>query len=109
MVDNYGYTALLLACSSGHHECAQALINAGAAVDKEVKDGATALMWACDKGHHECAQALIDARADLELTKPWRRECADDRLQGAELVVFVCRNGRVRASAASFHGADPRG
>jgi hypothetical protein len=68
MVNNNGWTALLLACGTGHHECAQALIDAGAAVDKANNYGMTALSDACDQGHHECAQALIDARANVERT-----------------------------------------
>ena len=56
------------ACNFGHHECAQALIVAGSAVDRVDYDGRTALMWACGSGHHECAQALIGARANLEVT-----------------------------------------
>ena len=61
-------TPLMWACVSGHHECAQAMIDAGAAVDMVDNNGKTALMRACFHGRHECAQALIDAGADLELT-----------------------------------------
>ena len=63
-----GGTALIHAGAFGHHECALALIDAGAAVDKVDDCVKTALMFACEKGHHECAQALIDAHADLEPT-----------------------------------------
>ena len=57
----------MFACSLGHHECAQALIVAGAAVDMVDNYGRTALMFACDEGHHECAQALIDAGASVDM------------------------------------------
>ena len=56
------------ACFEGHRECAQALIEANAAVDMADDGVLTALMLACDSAHHECAQVLIDAQADVELT-----------------------------------------
>jgi hypothetical protein len=67
MGSNYGSTALMYACDSGHHECARALIDANAAVDTVDNYGFTALMRACDWGHHECAQALIDAGAAVDM------------------------------------------
>ena len=66
MVDNDGGTALMYACYEGHHECAQAMIDAGAAVDIVNNNGWTALMWACASGHHECALALMDAGATVD-------------------------------------------
>jgi ankyrin repeat protein len=51
---------------SGHLECAQALIEANAAVDEVNNLGNTALLLACFSGHHECAQALIDAGAAVD-------------------------------------------
>ena len=55
------------ACFEGHHECAQALIDAGAAVDMVDNYGNTALMYACASGHQECAQALIVAGAAVDM------------------------------------------
>ena len=67
--DGAGWTPpLMFACFWGRHECAQALIDAGAALDTENNIGSTALMLACEMGHLECAQALIEVQADLELT-----------------------------------------
>ena len=62
-----GNTPLMWACVYGHHECAQALINANAAVDKVDNDGSTALMDACRAGHLECAQTMIDAGAAVDM------------------------------------------
>ena len=53
----------MYACGEGHLECAQALIEAGAAVDMVDNDGWTVLMHACNNGHHECVLALIEAGA----------------------------------------------
>ena len=61
--DEMGRTPLMWACNRDHHECAEAWIGAGAAVDMVNNNGETALMYACASGHHECAQALIDAGA----------------------------------------------
>ena len=55
------------ACNRGHHECAEALVDAGAAVDMVSNGGWTALMEACEFGHHECAQALIEAGAAVDM------------------------------------------
>ena len=59
--DDFGSRPLINACFWGHHECAQALIDAGAAVDVVANNRWTALMFACVRGHHECARALIEA------------------------------------------------
>ena len=58
----------MFACDKGHRECAQALIDAGAAVDTSTVSnyGNTALMYACASGHQECAQALIVAGAAVD-------------------------------------------
>jgi hypothetical protein len=108
-VDNYGVTALLLACFSGRHECAQALIDAGAAVDRVDNAGRTALMFACSRGNHECARALIDAQADLELTNR----------DGQNALMIACassplsndsqsqRQGRIRCALALLAATAP--
>ena len=61
-----GRTPLIYACDSGRLECAQALIDANAAVDEVNYFGSTALICACYSGRHECAQALIDAHAAVD-------------------------------------------
>ena len=62
-----GRTALYLAARKGHLEAAQALIDAGAEVDKEkTTDGSTPLFIAADCGHLDAAQALIDAGAGVD-------------------------------------------
>ena len=85
MVNNfYGLTAHMYACKRGHHECAQALIDAGAAVDI-VNNGWTALMYACNYDHHECAQALIDEGAAVD-------EVNND---GKTALMCACSSGHV--------------
>ena len=65
--DGSGWTPLIQACDVGHLECAQALIEANAAVDTVDYGGSTALMGACVDGHHECAQALIAVGAAVDM------------------------------------------
>ena len=45
----------------------RALIDAGADINIEDKDGWTALIWASQCGHTETAKALIDAGADINI------------------------------------------
>ena len=96
------------ACAGGHHECARALIEAGAAVDTVNNHGNTALMLACRLGHHECAQALIDAHADLELTNR----------DGQNALMIACesppsnltqsqRQGKIRCALTIFAATAP--
>ena len=73
----------MYACSRKHLECAQALIDAGAAVDMVDDYGNTALMKACDSGHHECAQALIDADAAVDMVDN----------DGLTALMWACCNG----------------
>lgn len=54
------WTPLMYACKRGSHMCAQALIEANAALDLDDESGCTALMLACDSehggsGHLACA------------------------------------------------------
>lgn len=54
------------ACFWGHVQCAQALIDANAAVDKVDNRGWTALMVACGAGNEQCVNALINAGAAVD-------------------------------------------
>merc|ERR1711879_283446 len=59
-----GLTALMLAAKNGHKQVIEALIEAGASVDKqEVETGNTALHYACINNQPEAIDALCDANA----------------------------------------------
>ena len=59
-------TALMLVVRSGHHQCAQVLVDAGADVNKTNGLGFTALMNAiCFENNKECLSILIKAGADV--------------------------------------------
>ena len=79
MVNNNGYTALMYACASGRHECAQALIDAHVDLELTNRDGQNALMIACKsppsyysqserQGKIRCALSLLAATAPIEVT-----------------------------------------
>ena len=91
--NNYGSTALTLACCYGHTETAQALLTAGA--DKEANNiiGDTALIRASTNGHTETAQALLAAGADINPTNNCGRDaliCA--RIKGhTDIVAMLAR------------------
>ena len=62
----YGWTALKSASNKGHVECLKELINAGADINKEDKNGGTALIYCfMDQDRIECLKELIAAGADL--------------------------------------------
>ncbi len=76
-VDNDGFSALMEACSSDHHECAQALIDVQANLELTNPDGQNALMIACEsppsyftqrqrRGRAKCALALLEATAPIQ-------------------------------------------
>jgi hypothetical protein len=61
-----GRTALYRAAMNGHLEAAQALIDAGADVDKgKTTDGDTPLITAAFQGHLEVVKALVGAKANV--------------------------------------------
>jgi hypothetical protein len=88
-VDNNGWAALMLACISGHHECAQALIDAGAAVDQANNLGETALMKAVaspslDRIREECdAEGDVDddSDEDSDMDEEELEQRSEERLQ----------------------------
>eukprot|EP00493_Phyllostaurus_siculus_P002426 UN02439 len=49
--NNQGVTALMFACDNNHEQCARALIEAKADLEKQTDQGNTALMLSCQNGH----------------------------------------------------------
>ena len=62
-----GMTMLALACTMGHIDCARALINAGACVNSQRKDGSTTLHIASGKGQLQVVTELLKAGANIIL------------------------------------------
>jgi ankyrin repeat protein len=65
-VEDSGITSLMKACHNGHDQCARALIEAKADLEKMNQDSVTALILSCQNGHVQCARALIEARAAVD-------------------------------------------
>ena len=61
-----GWAAMMYAAQKGHEQCARALIENGADLEKQQNEGWTALMFSALNGHEPCARALIENGADLE-------------------------------------------
>ena len=80
-----GTTAFFIACQRGHIECAEALLQAGAAVDETLRDcdGFSALLMAAANGHPDCVRVCIGAGANVNI---------------------VAKSGLAPLSAACYHG-----
>ena len=63
LVDDEGYTALIMASRNGHTAIVLLLADKGAALDRQDPEGRSALTWACDLGPAALAQMLA-ARVD---------------------------------------------
>lgn len=68
-----GLTPLLYAARSGCLECAQALLRAGAGINRPTPDGVTPLMNAIDNNHFDVADLLLDEGANPYLYDWWGR------------------------------------
>ena len=60
-----GMSALMAACATGHDECAEVLLKAGAEFNMKDANLTTALMLAAHAGEVECVELLLNAGADL--------------------------------------------
>lgn len=58
-----GCTPLLVACREGHARVVDALLVAGAALDRRDASGASALHAACAAGHADVVNVLLDSNA----------------------------------------------
>lgn len=62
-----GCTALSIACKEGYTEIAKALMNSGAYINLQDRNGDTNLIHACKSGHFSIVDALIRKYADIDL------------------------------------------
>ncbi|MCX5924740.1 MAG: ankyrin repeat domain-containing protein [Candidatus Dependentiae bacterium] len=84
-VHSYGYSPLMVAAGKGYGAIVDALINAGAEVDKQNNQGKTALMLAVAGGHVSVMETLIQAGADVNKMDP----------KGVTLLMIAARRGDV--------------
>ena len=68
-----GLTALLYAARTGCIDCAKAIVDAGADINKPSPDAVTALMIAIDNQHFDTAKLLLELGANPHLWDWWGR------------------------------------
>ena len=96
--DDFGQSALLMACRNGHLEVVKALLADGADPDIQSENGSTALIWAAAKGYGEIAQVLLESGANKEL--------ADDQGWTAARFAEEQNYTQIAQMIASFGGTD---
>lgn len=65
--DAWNATPLIMAAYYGKNDCVEALIQAGAELDTQDKDGDTALTSAAKMGQYNSSKLLLDAGADITI------------------------------------------
>lgn len=78
-------TALTLACSGGHEELVELLVNRGANIEHRDKKGFTPLILAATAGHHKVVSTLLKHGAEIE--------AQSERTKDTPLS-FACSGGR---------------
>lgn len=120
VVDELGFTPLMLLASQGLGECLQLILEApGCIVNKRTDSMQMALHFAAEKGHYDCARRLIASRAMVNVSNDWGETplikaviggCLDTvnlllqcgaktdmtDLQGCNALMHACRSGVVR-------------
>lgn len=81
-------TAVMIAATHGSLEALETLIEAGADLDKEDKQGETALMKAVRKGHLSATRLLVEAGADLNRTDYTGRSALTHAREQRETGIF---------------------
>jgi general secretion pathway protein A len=73
MVDDRGWTALMMAALRGHHSMVQLMLTYGADVNMRNSTGGTALMMAAIQGRNDILQLLLDngAQVNIQDAKGW--------------------------------------
>ncbi len=77
MANQEGITALHLSSGNGAIECVQFLINRGADVTLQAKNGMTAMDMALKNGHEETAEILREAMKKQESWKAGSDQATD--------------------------------
>ncbi|MGE0827385.1 MAG: ankyrin repeat domain-containing protein [Candidatus Binatia bacterium] len=99
MVDERGWTALMMAALHGHTPMAKLLLQKGANQDARNSTGGTALMMAAIQGHRDTLQLLLThgAKVNLQDAKGWTA------------LMYAARNGHTSiVQSLLAAGANPR-
>ena len=109
-----GLTALLYGARDGCYDCVNALIGAGANVNRPTPEGVTALMLALDNDHNEVGKLLLDRGANPSLWDWWGRTALYIAVDRKACALGSGRNcgsvgGRGRAGANQNAAVGPSG
>ncbi|KAK6413623.1 Allantoicase, partial [Oleoguttula sp. CCFEE 5521] len=92
-VDAEGTPPLVYASCFGHRDVVLALLNAGAAVDKQDKNFWTALMWSMTNSHKDIAKTLLDHGASTDVKSSSGRTALDFVPPNSDMSEFLQHNG----------------
>ena len=96
--DNNHDTALTVACSGGHEELVQLLLNRGPDVEHRDKKGFTSLMLAATAGHAKIVEILLNNHAELEAQSERTKDtalslaCSSGRYEVVEILLARSAN-----------------
>ncbi|KAL8728941.1 MAG: hypothetical protein Q9166_005036 [cf. Caloplaca sp. 2 TL-2023] len=91
--DEEGRAPIIYASCFGHEDVVQALIRAGANVDKKDRNQWTALMWAMTNRHKNIAKMLLDNGASSTVKSSMGRSAFDFPAPNSEISGFLHQNG----------------
>jgi len=86
---------VVMASENGRREVIEALLEKGASIDLQMKDGRTALMWASFQGHRKVVEVLLDrgARIDLQMENGWSALMVASNKGQREMVEVLLETG----------------
>ena len=92
--DEEGTAPLIYASCFGHLNAVQALLDAGADIDRQDRRNQwTSLMWAITNRHKDIARLLLDRGASLDIKSSSGRTAADFAAPGTDIAMFLKQNG----------------
>ncbi|KAI9761557.1 MAG: hypothetical protein M4579_000949 [Chaenotheca gracillima] len=91
--DEEGTAPLIYASCFGHQDVAEALLNAGAQVDKQDRNQWSALMWAMTNRHKAIAKLLLDHGASSEIKSSTGRTAFDFVAPNSEISDYLHESG----------------
>ena len=86
-----GRVALHWACGNGHLECAKALLEAGADINKQSNQGSTPFMWAANNGRIEVVRELLKQGANKTLKNKYGHTAYDMGSMNTEEIKALLR------------------
>ncbi|ROW17070.1 hypothetical protein VPNG_01070 [Cytospora leucostoma] len=92
-LDEDGTTPLIYASCFGHEAVVEALIDAGADVDKQDRNSWSALMWAMTNRHKQIAKILLDHGASSDAKTTSGRTAADFVAPDSDMSFYLHSNG----------------